>query len=150
MKNNNNYRFAIVVSRFNNFITDKLLEGALARFVELNIPEEQVQVYWIPGAVEIPIVTQRLAQTGKYSAIICFGAVIRGETAHFEYVCNQVTYGCQRVALDHSIPVIFGVLTTNTKEQALDRVGGKVGHMGIEAVDTAFETIKCLQSINAK
>jgi len=149
MMSNNNFRFAIVVSRWNNFITEKLLEGALARLVELNIPEENVKTFWVPGAVEIPIVTQRLAQTRKYNAIIVFGAVIRGETAHFEYVCQMVTTGCQRVSLDENMPVIFGVLTTYTKEQALDRVGGKTGHMGIEAIDTAIETVKCLQNVDA-
>src|SRR5262249_4934638 len=100
---------------------------------------------WVPGAIEIPIMVQRLAKTTRYEAIIALGAVIRGETTHYDYVCQQVSYGCQRLALDYNLPVIFGVLTTDTEEQALDRVGGQHGHKGRDAVDTAIEMVKVLR-----
>jgi 6,7-dimethyl-8-ribityllumazine synthase len=133
-----NKSFAIVVSKFNSLITDKLLEGALARLKEHGIKDEYIYVAEVPGAVEIPLIAQLLAKQGRYQAIICLGAVIRGETSHYDYVCDQVSLGCQKVMLDHHIPVIFGVLTTNNEEQALDRVGGKEGHKGIYAADAAI------------
>jgi 6,7-dimethyl-8-ribityllumazine synthase len=141
------FNVAIVVSRYNGEITQKLLEGAQERFLELGFTKERLTVIWVPGAVEIPLAAQRLARTGKYEAIICLGAVIFGETRHFDYVCEQVSQGCQHVALSHDIPVIFGVLTTDNIEQAHDRVGGKKGHAGRQSADAAFELVSVLRQI---
>lgn len=143
-----NFNIAIVISKFNENITQKLHDGAIARLCDLGFPEENVTVAWVPGAVEIPITAQRFADTGYYDVIICFGAVIYGETKHFEYVCKQVSEGCQRVALDHNIPVIFGVLTTDNMQQAEARVGGAKGNMGQSCVDTAVEMISVLNQIS--
>lgn len=142
-----NFKFAIVVSRFNSAITEKLLTGAKERCQSLKITEDCIDVFSVPGAIEIPIVAQALAKKNKYDGIICLGAIIRGETTHYDYVCEQVSYGCQRVALDHQLPVIFGVLTTENKAQAFDRLGGKHRHKGKEAIDTALEMAKTLQLI---
>ena len=141
------FNFAIVVSRFNSTVTEKLLLGAKERCQSLNIPGHCIDVFPVPGAVEIPVTAQALAKKNKYDAVICLGAVIRGETTHYDYVCEQVSYGCQRVALDHQLPVIFGVLTTENEAQAFDRLGGKHGHKGKEAVDAAVEMAKTLQLI---
>lgn len=140
-------RYAIVVSEFNQEVTNKLLQGALARFEELAMTD--VNVIKVPGAVEIPFAAQLLAKKRQYHAIICLGAVIRGETSHYDYVCQQVSDGCQRVMLDYEIPVIFGVLTTDTEEQALARCGGIHGHKGKEAVDTAVNMLKVIDQITA-
>jgi len=131
-------QFAIIVSQFNHTITDKLLEGTLARLQELGVDNTHLAVIHVPGAVEIPLTAQLLAKTKKYQAIICLGAVIRGDTDHYQYVCQQVSQGCQQVMLTHEIPIIFGVLTTDTVEQADDRVGGKEGHKGKDAADAAY------------
>ncbi len=141
------YRFAIIVSEFNNIVTDKLLEGAKRRCKEQAIDEKQLTIVSVPGAVEIPLTAQALAKTQRYSSIICLGAVIRGETSHYDYVCQQVSYGCQRVSLDYELPVIFSILTTENLEQALDRVGGAHGHKGEEAIDTAIAMVKSLKQI---
>ncbi len=138
---------AIVSSRFNQDITDPLLTGAQQRLTELGFSHSQVTSLWVPGAVEIPITVQRLAQTKCYQVIITFGAVIRGETAHFDYVSQQVSQGCQHVSLSYNIPVIFGVLTTFTREQATARVGGAKGHMGVDAVNAAVEMVTLLSQI---
>lgn len=142
-----NFNIAIVVSRFNEAVTQGLYKGALARLKELNFPEQYITVAWVPGAVEIPITAQELAKTDAYAAIICLGAVIRGETGHYDYVCDQVSDGCQKIALKYDIPVIFGVLTTDNEEQALARAGGKHSDKGKEAVDTAFAMVSVLQQI---
>ena len=123
-------RIAIAVSRFNESITVPLLEGCLERLQELGIDRQSVPVTHVPGAVELPIVAQQYARSGEYDAVICLGAVIRGETTHYDVVCQQVSSGCQQVSLTHNIPVILGVLTTENREQALDRVGGAHGHKG--------------------
>lgn len=141
------FNIAIVISRFNQDVTKKLHEGALKRLKELGFSDDRITLAWVPGAVEIPITAQRFASSGKFEAIVCLGAVIYGETKHFDYVCQQVSQGCQTVALKHDIPVIFGVLTTNTLEQALDRVGGKKGNMGEEAINTAYEMVSILSQI---
>ncbi|VVC77033.1 6,7-dimethyl-8-ribityllumazine synthase [Aquicella siphonis] len=133
------HRYAIIVSRFNEHVTEKLLKGALERLAEKKIQDSDITVIRVPGAVEIPLAAQLIAKKGRHSAIICLGAVIRGETSHYDSVCQQVSQGCQRVMLDYSIPVIFGILTTENDEQALDRAGGTHGHKGKDAVDTAME-----------
>lgn len=137
---------AICVSRFNSSITEKLLQGTLERLRELDVASQHVQVCWVAGAVELPLAAQHCAKSGKFDAVICLGAVIRGETGHYEFVCQQASYGCQRVALDFHIPVIFGVLTTENYQQALDRVGGVQGHKGREAADTAISMISLLKT----
>lgn len=133
-------RFAIIISRFNEPVTSKLLEGCLSRLAEAGIePDAAKDIRWVPGAVEIPLIAQRYARSGDYDAVICLGAVIRGETTHYDYVCQQVSYGCQRVALDHDLPVVFGILTTENADQAYDRLGGAHGHKGVDAAEVALE-----------
>lgn len=144
----NSLRIAIVVSRFNEEVTRRLLEGALARLKELEISDKHIDVAWVPGAIELGIAAQRFAEQEHYHAIICFGCVIQGETRHFDYVCEQASSGCQSVALSYSIPVIFGVLTTEDEAQALDRVGGRHGHKGRDAVDAACEMVSVLHQID--
>lgn len=136
-----NASFAIVVSRFNETITSELKAGAIARLKEQGYTDHQMHVFDVPGAVEIPYAAQTLARRRSYDAIICLGAVIRGETSHYDYVCDQVSQGCQRVMLDESIPVIFGVLTTENEAQAQDRCGGTHGHKGRDAADCAIEMV---------
>ena len=141
-----NFNIAIVISRFNEEVTNALYEGALARLHELNFAQEHLTIVWVPGAVEIPIAAQQLAHTDHYEAIICLGAVIRGETDHYDYVCQQVSYGCQRVALKNKLPVIFGILTTETDEQAMARATGEE-NKGRYSLDAAFEMISVLRQI---
>lgn len=146
-KNLEPFPLAIVVSRFNEEITSALFQGANKRLEELNFPMQMVSAVFVPGAIEIPLAAEYLAKTKKYEAIICLGAVIRGETSHYDYVCQQVSYGCQKVALENAIPVAFGVLTTDNEEQALARAGGSDGNKGRDAVDVAIEMISILKQI---
>lgn len=141
------FTVGIVVSRFNVEFTKPLLDGALQRIKECGFPDNQVTVLWVPGAIEIPLAAQKLAQLGVYEAIICLGVVIKGETEHYRYVCEQVSSGCQQVALQNDLPVIFGVLTTETDDQVKERIGGKHGHKGREAVDAAIEAVAALRQI---
>lgn len=129
---------AIVVSEFNEHITSALLEGCIEQLNAHGIKLKPDDITSVPGAVEIPLIAQRYAASTHYDAVICLGAVIRGETTHYDYVCQQVSYGCQQIALKYDLPIIFGVLTTENDEQAFDRVGGKQGHKGKEAADTAL------------
>jgi len=138
---------AIVVSRFNAPITDELLKGAVERLQELEVGKENITVLYVPGCVEIPLAAQRLAKTKKYSAIIALGAVIRGETGHYDYVCSQVADGCQRVMLEQDLPIIFGVLTTDNVQQAKDRIGGSHGHKGRDAADCAVEMVSVMHAV---
>lgn len=138
---------AVVVSRFNLEITQRLLDGCVGRLKERGFSESQITVMWVPGAVEIPLAAQRLSQLGLFEAVICLGAVIRGDTDHYTYVCEQVSDGCQQVALQNDVPIIFGVLTTENEEQAVDRCGGKSGHKGEEAVDAAVEIVAALREV---
>ena len=131
-------KFAIVISEFNIDVTHLLLEGAYKRLLEKKIKAKDILIARVPGAVEIPLAAQWLAQSKQYQAIICLGAVIRGETGHYEYVCQQASTGCQTVMLQYNIPIIFGVLTTENTQQAFDRAGGSVGHKGVEAADAAI------------
>lgn len=147
MNENQSKGFAIVVSLYNEVITKKLLEGAVSRLVELGVNEKSITIVKVPGAVEIPLTTKLLATTKKYQAIICLGAVIRGETGHYDYVCQQVSQGCQQVMMAFNVPVIFGVLTTENIEQAYDRVGGKVGHKGREAADAAWQMVHVVSEL---
>ena len=130
-------KIAIVVSQFNRDITEALYSGAVKQLQALGVVMTKNDTAWVPGAVEIPLMAQQYARSGDYHAVIMLGAVIRGETDHYEHVSTQVSNSCQRIALEYNLPVIFGVLTTHTKQQALDRVGGVRGHMGKEAAETA-------------
>lgn len=141
------FPIAIVKSRFNEPVTQGLLDGAKQRLAELGFTDEQINIIEVPGAVEIPLVLQRLARTKKYQALIALSAIIRGETSHYDYVCQQVSQGCQQIMLEHDLPVIFGVLTTENAQQAFDRVGGAHGHKGIEAVDCALEMVALLDNL---
>jgi 6,7-dimethyl-8-ribityllumazine synthase len=138
-------RFAIAVARFNREITEALLDGAETALRKHDAGD--VTVAWVPGAFELPLVAKRLAASGEVDAVICLGAVIRGETAHFEYVAGEAASGITRAALDTGVPVIFGVLTVDTREQALDRIGGKEGHKGEEAALTAIEMVSLLRAL---
>jgi 6,7-dimethyl-8-ribityllumazine synthase len=140
-------RFAIVAARFNGKITDALLEGAVATLAEHGVPEDHVSVVRVPGAYEIPITAKRLAASGRYEAIITLGAVVRGGTPHFEYVAGECARGVSQVALDEDLPVIFGVLTTDTESQALDRAGGKEGNKGHEAAVAGLEMVTLLRRL---
>lgn len=150
MKYNQPLKIAIIVSAFNHAITKRLCEGTLLRLKEHGLTDEQRDVYQVPGAVEIPLVAQQLAKLKKYDAIIALGAVIRGETSHYDYVCEQVSQGCQRVSLDYELPVIFGVLTTENEAQAWDRLGGQHGHKGYDAADCALQMVQLLNEISSK
>ncbi|MCP0913343.1 MULTISPECIES: 6,7-dimethyl-8-ribityllumazine synthase [Legionella] len=134
----NRFPIAIVISHFNYEITRELLQGAMKQLQHYGFTEQDITVVEVPGAVEIPIVAKRLAKKKQHQAIIALGAVIRGETTHYDYVCQQVSQGCQMVALEFEIPVVFGVLTTENEAQAWDRLGGKHGHKGMDAVDCAL------------
>lgn len=142
------FNIALVISRFNEEVTQRLCDGAVARLQELEFSEDQITVAWVPGAVEIPIVAQRFARTGAYEAIVCLGAVIRGETSHFDYVCKQVSDGCQQVALKYDVPVIFGLLTTEDEDQALARAGGEMGHKGRISIDDAVEMAALMRQLD--
>lgn len=140
-------RFGIVVSRFNELITSKLLGGAQDALRRHGVETNAVDVAWCPGAFEIPLIAQRMAKSGRYDAVICLGAVIRGATPHFDYVANEVSKGIAAAALQTGVPVIFGVLTTDTIEQAIERAGTKAGNKGFEAAVTAIETANLLTAI---
>jgi 6,7-dimethyl-8-ribityllumazine synthase len=132
-------KFAIVVSRFNEFITNKLLGGAIDTLKRHTANEEDITVVWIPGAFEIPQTTSRLAKSGKYDAVICLGSLIRGATPHFDYIASEATKGIAQIALETNVPVVFGVITADTLEQAIERAGSKAGNKGSEAAISAIE-----------
>jgi len=138
------YRLALVVARFNRSVTDNLLEGARRAVAELGACSTDEDVFPVPGAFELPVVASKLACSGRYDGVVCLGAVIRGETPHFDYVCQQAAAGIQRVALDTGVPVGFGVLTTDDIAQALARAGGEVGNKGYDAVAAVLATLEQL------
>ncbi|EGZ31159.1 6,7-dimethyl-8-ribityllumazine synthase [Malacoplasma iowae] len=144
----NNFRIAIVVSRFNEFITSKLLSGAVDGLKRMNVNEQDISIAYVPGAFEIPLIAKKLAKTNRFDAVICLGAVIRGSTSHYDFVCSEVSKGISNVMLENEIPVIFGVLTTDTIEQAIERAGTKSGNKGFEAAQSAIEMISLIKSIN--
>jgi len=141
------FRFAIIVSRFNDFISSRLMEGALDALTRHGATDEQVSLVKVPGAFEIPLSAKRLAESGKYDAIICLGAVIRGSTPHFEYVAAEVSKGVASVSLESKIPVIFGVLTTDNLEQAIERAGSKTGNKGWDAAMAAMEMVNLFKEL---
>lgn len=141
------FRFGIIVSRFNSFIGDRLLEGALDTLNRNGADSESIQIVKVPGAFEIPLVAKKMATSGQYDAVICLGAVIRGGTPHFEYVSAEVTKGVAAVSLDSGVPVSFGVLTTDSVEQAIERAGTKAGNKGVEATLSAIEMVNLLGAV---
>ena len=140
-------KFGLVVSRFNDFITKKLLEGAEDALVRHGVNESDVDVAWAPGSFEIPLVAKKLAQSKRYDAIICLGAVIRGGTPHFDYVAAEVSKGVAKVGLESGLPVIYGVITADTIEQAIERAGTKMGNRGFEAAEHALEMANLIKSM---
>ena len=140
-------KFAVVVGRFNSLISEKLLEGAVDCIVRHGGSEENITVVRVPGSFEIPLTAKKLAKSGKYDAVICLGAVIRGSTPHFDYVANEVSKGIALVSLETEIPVAFGVLTTDTIEQAVERAGTKMGNKGFDAALSAIEMVNVLRGI---
>jgi 6,7-dimethyl-8-ribityllumazine synthase len=140
-------KVGIVAARFNEFITSKLLGGALDALTRENVKEDDVDVAWVPGAFEIPLIASKMAKSGKYDAIICLGAVIRGSTSHYDYVCAEVSKGIAQVSLNEGIPVMFGVLTTDTIEQAIERAGTKAGNKGFECGQGAIEMVNLIKQI---
>jgi len=140
-------RFAIVVSRYNESITSKLLAGAVATLTSAGVADDAIDVAWVPGAWEIPLVAQRFAESRNYAAVLCLGAVIRGETTHDVHINRQVSLSLGRISLDTGVPVLFGVLTCNTLEQAIHRSGGNVGNKGVECAQAALEMARLLEKI---
>ena len=140
-------RFAVAAARFNELVVSKLVEGAVACLRAHGVAEDDLEVAWVPGAFELPLAARMLAATGTYDAVVCLGAVIRGETAHFDHVAGQAALGIRTAAEDTGVPVIFGVLTTDTLEQAIDRAGGKHGNKGWDAAMAALETASVLDQL---
>jgi 6,7-dimethyl-8-ribityllumazine synthase len=143
----NDAKIAIIAGRFNELITSKLLGGALDALKRHDINEDNVDIAWVPGAFEMPLIASKLAKTNNYDAIICLGAVIRGSTTHYDYVCSEVSKGIASVSLDTGMPIMFGVLTTENIEQALERAGTKAGNKGFEAAVGAIEMINLTRAI---
>lgn len=144
-----NIRIGIVASRFNEFITSKLLSGTIDGLQRHGVGEEDIHVAWVPGAFEIPLIASKMANSRKYDAIICLGAVIRGSTSHYDYVCNEVSKGIASVELSSGVPVMFGVLTTENIEQAIERAGTKAGNKGYECAEGAIEMVNLIREIDA-
>ncbi len=144
---NENIRVGIISTRFNEFITSKLLSGAMDGLLRHDVKEEDIDVAWVPGAFEIPLIASKMAQSGKYDAVICLGAVIRGATSHYDYVCAEVSKGIANVSLQSGIPVMFGVLTTDNIEQAIERAGTKSGNKGYECALGAIEMVNLIREI---
>lgn len=143
----NGLRICVLASRWNLFVTENLVEGALRKLREAGLSEDDITVAWVPGAFELPVAARWAAESGQFDAIVCLGAVIRGETSHFDYVAGGAAHGIARVALDTGVPVAFGVLTCDTAEQALARAGGSAGHKGEEAAATAVEMANLRRSL---
>lgn len=140
-------KFAIVASRFNEFIVNKLISGAQDGLVRHGVNDDDITLAWVPGAFEIPLIAQKLAKSGKYDAVICLGAVIRGATSHYDYVCAEVSKGVASVGLNTDTPVVFGIVTTDNIEQAIERAGTKAGNKGYDAAVTAIEMVNLSDNI---
>ena len=143
-------KIAIIVTRFNEFITSKLLAGAMDALKRHEVSEEAIEIVWVPGAFEIPLIASKLAASKKYDAIICLGAVIRGATTHYDYVCSEVSKGIASVSLATGVPVMFGILTTENIEQAIERAGTKAGNKGYDCASGAIEMINLVKQIEEK
>ena len=141
------HRFGVVVSRFNEFITSKLLGGCLDTLERHGVPADAVDVAWTPGSFEVPIIAKTMAESGRYSAVICLGAVIRGSTPHFDYIAAEVTKGIAQVGMATGVPTVFGVITTDTLEQAIERAGTKAGNKGSDAAASAIEMANLLDQL---
>ncbi|MBQ2680247.1 MAG: 6,7-dimethyl-8-ribityllumazine synthase [Firmicutes bacterium] len=142
-------KIGIVAARFNEFITSKLLGGAIDALTRHNVEEDDIEIAWVPGAFEIPLIASKMAKSGKYDAVVCLGAVIRGGTTHYDYVCSEVSKGIANVALNTDIPVMFGVLTTENIEQAIERAGTKAGNKGFQCAEAAIEMVNLIREIEA-
>ena len=140
-------KIGIVAARFNEFIVSKLVEGAKDGLIRHDVEEDNIDVAWVPGAFEIPLIAKKMAKSGKYDAIICLGTVIRGETSHYDYVCAEVSKGIAQVSLEAELPVMFGILTTDTIEQAVVRAGTKAGNKGYDCALGAIEMINLVENI---
>lgn len=140
-------RIGIVASRFNEFITSKLVSGALDGLKRHDVKDEDIDVAWVPGAFEIPLIASKMAASGKYDAVICVGAVIRGSTSHYDYVCNEVSKGIAQVSMASGIPVLFGVVTTENIEQAIERAGTKAGNKGYDCALSAIEMVNLIREM---
>jgi 6,7-dimethyl-8-ribityllumazine synthase len=140
-------KIGIVAARFNEFITSKLLSGAIDGLHRHDVLDENIETAWVPGSFEIPLIASKMAKSGKYDAIICLGAVIRGSTSHYDYVCNEVSKGIATVSLQNDIPVMFGVLTTDTIEQAIERAGTKAGNKGFDCATGAIEMVNLIREM---
>ncbi|MGI6449615.1 MAG: 6,7-dimethyl-8-ribityllumazine synthase [Desulfitobacteriia bacterium] len=140
-------KFAIVAGRFNEFITNKLIGGAIDALKRHGVDEDNIELVWVPGAFEIPLIAKKMAELKRFNAVICLGAVIRGATPHFDYVSSEVSKGIANVGLETGVPIIFGILTTDTIEQAIERAGTKAGNKGFDAAMTAIETANLLKQL---
>ncbi len=143
----NDIKVAIVASRFNEFIVSKLISGAVDGLKRHNVDADDIVLAWVPGAFEIPLIASKMAQSGKYDAVICLGAVIRGATSHYDYVCSEVSKGIAHVSLQTGVPVLFGILTTDSIEQAIERAGTKAGNKGYDCAVSAIEMVNLSKSI---
>ena len=145
----NDMKIGIVAARFNEFIVSKLIGGAMDGLTRHDIPEDNITLAWVPGAFEIPVAAKKMAESGKYDAVICLGTVIRGATSHYDYVCNEVSKGIATVGLNSGIPVLFGVVTTENIEQAIERAGTKAGNKGYDCALSALEMVNLIKEIEA-
>lgn len=146
-KESNKIKIGIVAGRFNEFITSKLLSGAIDGLKRHGVDEDEIDLAWVPGAFEMPLIASKMAKSNKYDAVICLGAVIRGNTTHYDYVCSEVSKGIANVSLNSDIPVMFGVLTTENIEQAIERAGTKAGNKGFECAVGAIEMVNLIREI---
>ncbi len=148
--NGQEFRFAIVASRWNDSISSRLVDGALDAFDRLGVAEKDVEIYKVPGAFEIPLLAQKLAASEKFAAVVCVGTIIRGQTPHFEYIAGEVARGIGQAALQTGVPVVFGVITADNMDQAIERAGVKLGNKGFEAATTAVELANLYKAVNSK
>ncbi len=142
-----NIKIGIVAARFNEFITSKLLDGALDALKRMGVEDSQIEVAWVPGAFEIPLIASKMAGSKRYDAVICLGAVIRGSTSHYDYVCNEVSKGIAQTSLSTGVPVLFGILTTENIEQAIERAGTKAGNKGFDCAQSAVEMVNLIRAL---
>ena len=148
--NGQEFRFAIVASRWNDFISSRLVDGALDAFDRLGVAEKDVEIYKVPGAFEIPLLAQKLAASKKFAALVCLGTIIRGQTPHFEYIASEVARGIGQAALQTGVPVVFGIITADNMDQAIERAGVKLGNKGFEAATTAVELANLYKAVKSK
>lgn len=141
-------RYGIIVSRFNNFITDRLLDGAVDALLRSGVKDEEIEVFRVPGAFEIPLVAKKIAVSKKYDAIICLGAVIRGETPHFDFVANEVTKGIAQLNLEYALPISYGIITADNTDQAVERAGNKMGNKGFSSAQSVIELLNLFNNAN--